>query len=242
MTAIVLSNLEQINLGFEDRKVLVLNKNYDAINLAPLKRAMNLLSSWYAPLTDKITGEILRPSEPKARVLASDNNLYTWQDWSKLRPTEADATAGTGQLVFKVPEIILLTRCDRNLHQQRVNFNRKTIYKRDGHRCQYCGCKPGDGELSIDHVLPRCQGGKTTWENCVLACVACNAQKEGRTPEQAFKNRKNWIGPSPMKLLSIPRKPQLGLFKSEKPVILQSWTDWISAQYWDAPLEHDMAS
>ncbi|HUY36812.1 MAG TPA: HNH endonuclease signature motif containing protein [Pirellulales bacterium] len=35
------------------------------------------------------------------------------------------------------------------------------------------------------HVLPRSQGGTSTWENCVLSCVDCNKRKADRTPEQA---------------------------------------------------------
>ena len=33
--------------------------------------------------------------------------------------------------------------------------------------------------------MPRSRGGKTTWENIVTACVACNTRKAHRTPAQA---------------------------------------------------------
>jgi len=47
---------------------------------------------------------------------------------------------------------------------------RKSIHRVTGKSCIYCG-KPSE---SIDHVLPRSQGGLSTTENCVPACLACN--------------------------------------------------------------------
>ncbi len=59
------------------------------------------------------------------------------------------------------------------------------IYARDSSRCQYCGKKYPTTELSLDHVIPRSQGGRSTWENVVRCCIKCNVKKGGRTPEQA---------------------------------------------------------
>jgi 5-methylcytosine-specific restriction endonuclease McrA len=36
-----------------------------------------------------------------------------------------------------------------------------------------------------DHVVPRCRGGHTRWDNVVLACRTCNQKKGGKTPEEA---------------------------------------------------------
>ena len=38
---------------------------------------------------------------------------------------------------------------------------------------------------TVDHVVPLCQGGSTTWQNLVGCCLTCNQAKGGRTPEQA---------------------------------------------------------
>ncbi|MEZ4547506.1 MAG: HNH endonuclease [Thermodesulfobacteriota bacterium] len=51
--------------------------------------------------------------------------------------------------------------------------------------CQYCRKKFSRVELTIDHVIPRSQGGKSVWHNVVCCCVDCNRKKGGRTPEQA---------------------------------------------------------
>lgn len=59
---------------------------------------------------------------------------------------------------------------------------RQTIFERDGHRCVYCG---SNEHLTIDHLVPKCRGGKTTDENCVTACRACN-QAKGSLSLQTF--------------------------------------------------------
>lgn len=56
------------------------------------------------------------------------------------------------------------------------------VRQRDGGSCRYCGSKEN---LSIDHIVPRCQGGGDEPENLVVACRSCNSRKGGRTPKQA---------------------------------------------------------
>ena len=56
------------------------------------------------------------------------------------------------------------------------------VYQRDGRACRYCGATAA---LTIDHVVPRIQGGGDEAENLVVACRTCNSRKHGRTPEQA---------------------------------------------------------
>ena len=58
-------------------------------------------------------------------------------------------------------------------YQARVALNRRAVFVRDGHRCQYCNA-PAE---NIDHVIPRSKGGPHTWENVVAACRPCNARK-----------------------------------------------------------------
>ncbi len=62
-------------------------------------------------------------------------------------------------------------------------LTRRNLFQRDGHRCQYCGCR--HERLSVDHVLPRSRGGQDTWENVTTACLSCNVRKGNRTPREA---------------------------------------------------------
>jgi 5-methylcytosine-specific restriction endonuclease McrA len=60
--------------------------------------------------------------------------------------------------------------------RRRAPLNRRGVFARDGHSCQYCGVTAE----SIDHVVPRSKGGEHTWENVVAACRPCNVRKRDR--------------------------------------------------------------
>lgn len=59
---------------------------------------------------------------------------------------------------------------------KRVRFQ---VLIRDNYTCQYCGAKPPDTVLEIDHVIPRCKGGSDRIENLKTACWNCNRGKAG---------------------------------------------------------------
>jgi len=82
---------------------------------------------------------------------------------------------------FPEPSVVRLARYVRVPHDRTVAVNRRTVFARDGHRCQYCG-SPAE---SIDHVLPRSRGGLHSWDNVVAACRRCNTRKEDRLPHEA---------------------------------------------------------
>lgn len=62
---------------------------------------------------------------------------------------------------------------------------RSKLLRRDRWTCAYCGREAAERELSVDHIVPRAQGGGWTWMNLVAACRPCNARKADRRPEQA---------------------------------------------------------
>lgn len=71
--------------------------------------------------------------------------------------------------------------------------SRSMIYKRDNHKCQYCGSTKN---LTIDHIVPRSRGGENTWENMTVACISCNTKKSNKLLEET-----NLV------LQTIPQKP-----------------------------------
>lgn len=97
---------------------------------------------------------------------------------------------------IEVPRVIRLVKYER-VPRNTVKFNRKNVFLRDEHRCQYCGRRFSIQRLSLDHVMPRSRGGPDTWENVVCACLSCNVRKGGMTPHEAG-----------MRLLSTPVKPK----------------------------------
>jgi len=84
---------------------------------------------------------------------------------------------------FPVPSVIRLDFLVKRPRLNRRKLTRVEVFNRDHYTCQYCG--KVTRQLTLDHVVPRYQGGQHTWENVVSACVSCNRRKAGRTPEQA---------------------------------------------------------
>jgi len=70
-------------------------------------------------------------------------------------------------------------------NRRETTMKRARVYIRDRYRCQYCGDHRHAKDLTLDHILPRAQGGESTPANLVTACVKCNQRKGNRTPEQA---------------------------------------------------------
>lgn len=69
-----------------------------------------------------------------------------------------------------------------------VDLNRKNLLERDNHTCQYCGIS--SGPMTIDHIIPKSQGGKESWENLVTACRPCNQKKGNQRPTEVGMNLK----------------------------------------------------
>jgi hypothetical protein len=82
----------------------------------------------------------------------------------------------------------------------------RRVLKRDGHVCQYVGCDRR--ATTVDHVVPLCQGGQTTWINLVACCLPCNQGKGGRTPQEAG-----------MVLKKVPKGPRALLFERFEQII-----------------------
>lgn len=66
------------------------------------------------------------------------------------------------------------------------------VFERDGFSCQYCGKRPPEVILHIDHIIPVSKGGEDEIENLLTACADCNLGKASRvigdTPLRAKKN------------------------------------------------------
>jgi 5-methylcytosine-specific restriction endonuclease McrA len=144
-----------------------------------------------------------------------------------------DRTIRSVTFELKMPSVV---RFFRALTRRKpvVRFSRENVYARDGGRCQYCGDSIKRAEATYDHVVPRSQGGKTNWENIVIACVPCNQTKGGRTPDQARMQLKS----TPVKPKRLPEALRLtfGFEKGMPP----SWKNWLrDLTYWHGSLDED---
>jgi 5-methylcytosine-specific restriction endonuclease McrA len=85
---------------------------------------------------------------------------------------------------ISVPSVIRLLEY-RRIPRQTRSLSRKNILLRDRHTCQYCRQIFSPIELTLDHVVPRSRGGKSSWENLVTCCRRSNNCKGDRLPEEA---------------------------------------------------------
>lgn len=146
---------------------LVLNRSWTVVNVTTVKRALCLVFRGHA--------KIIAPGTFQVHDFAS------WLD--QPMPPSA-ARIRTVSVSIPAPEVIVLQGYDE-VPATEVPFSRRNIFRRDNYQCQYCGKHSRAEELTIDHLVPRSQGGATTWENCVLACTRCNLRKGNRSPEEA---------------------------------------------------------
>ncbi|HET6793561.1 MAG TPA: HNH endonuclease [Acidimicrobiales bacterium] len=93
----------------------------------------------------------------------------------------ADGLFRSARMSVPEPSVVRLSRYVKVPYQTRVALNRRAVFARDGHRCQYCGA----AAENIDHVVPRSRGGAHAWDNVVASCRPCNSRKEDRLPQEA---------------------------------------------------------
>jgi 5-methylcytosine-specific restriction endonuclease McrA len=149
--------------------VLVLNRNWQAIDVKTPADSFCMMAAGTATALDIVVGENMNPTQ--------------WDVWLSLPVRDSDNAVWTVHGPVRVPTVLVLARYDK-VPRRRPKLSGKGIWERDGGVCQYTGKKLAREEGNIDHVLPRSRGGKTTWDNCVLADKRINSRKADRTPDE----------------------------------------------------------
>jgi len=162
--------------------VLVLNRNWQAINIRTPADAFCMLATNVATALDIEGDENIRP--------------VNWDEWITLPVRESDHAVRTARGAIRVPTVIVAVNFAK-VPKKRPKLCSKTIRERDGNRCQYTGklLKPDEG--SLDHVVPRSRGGADSWENLVWSAKDVNQRKADRLPHEAG-----------LRLLAVPRAPK----------------------------------
>ncbi|QQY09866.1 MAG: HNH endonuclease [Candidatus Xiphinematobacter sp.] len=176
--------------------VLVLNRLWQAVNTCSARRAFSLLYQGYVRAVS---------SDRRKNFLTHD--FQSWRDFSRENPKPR--MVHTVSLKILIPSIVVLLLFDK-FPRREVKLTRRSVFERDKNRCQYCGKIFRHANLSLDHVLPRDRGGRTTWENVVCCCISCNTRKGNRLPHEAR-----------MQLTRKPRCPK-----------------WIPSNNVSSPIEH----
>lgn len=192
--------------------VLVLNRSYFPVHITTVKRAFCMLYQGIVKAVDQ------------------ECKTFDFQSWSELSIAVDHEKVGLVGRVMRVPRVVVLAAYD-HLPKRGIRFSRLNIMLRDKHQCQYCGHRFQKSRLNLDHVIPRSQGGLTTWDNVVTSCHECNRRKGGRTPKEAR-----------MKLLHEPFRPTSVPFMdiSKHMVRYEEWKPFINFvdfSYWNVELE-----
>jgi len=138
--------------------VLLLNVTYEPLRVIPVRRAVSLLMRGVAEGVEGVAARLRTPST-----------------------------------VFEVPSVLRLCYYV-HVPQRGAVWSRRGILARDGYTCVYCGARIGErrhgrtltrADFTVDHLIPRIQGGGNTWGNTACACRWCNGRKGGRAPHEA---------------------------------------------------------
>lgn len=150
-----------------ERATLVLNRSWRPVHVTTVRRALCMVFREAARI-----------------VLPETLATFSFEEWLDEPVPSDDVAIRSPSVRIAAPEVILLSHYDR-IPCHEAPFTRRNLFLRDDFTCQYCGRRCTTDHLSVDHVLPRSRGGCTSWENCVLACVGCNARKADRTLKEA---------------------------------------------------------
>ena len=123
---------------------------------------------------------------------------------------------------LQVPTVIRVLNMVKRKAGKSVYFSKKNILGRDNFTCQYCGDQ--EYPLTVDHIIPKSRGGKTTWTNVVVACKPCNMKKGNRTDREAG-----------MRLSKIPGRPNFSFHRLVVPVgptsHVESWMKYLPKSF-----------
>lgn len=203
-------------MNHHSSSTLVLNKNWAAVQVCSVKRAISLIYQGHALVIDP-----------------ENYQTYDFEDWKdvsqKLIKVDSKEIISSPSLTIRIPKIIVLLFYDK-MPKNKIKFSRKNLFERDKWTCQYCGKKPVKSELNLDHIIPKALGGKTTWENIVASCFKCNTKKGVKT-----LNQLGW------KLKKVPKKPDYNPILS---IYLgkgahKEWANFIDISYWYSELENE---
>ena len=189
-----------------NKDVLILNKSWQPINIKKV----------FPCIQDVLKGRALFVDENYTTY-----DLIAWIEYSNKKYKEDNTVLHfrlNPENVFLVPELLKMETGHATSYRS-PRLSKINILRRDHFVCQYCGKAGSKDNMNVDHVKPRSQGGKSTWDNLVASCKTCNHSKADRTPNEAG-----------LSLLTTPYKPQwnnvLGKLAGSNN-IPESWKNYI---------------
>lgn len=136
-----------------------------------------------------MNGYIIDTSKGKMEVVAVQ---IEETDYNKARCIKSDGT-----YVFKSINECFNTYSDAKNEIDEAcfisSFKKKMKHKKyKTWKCAYCGRIMYDrSEVTVDHVVPKLKGGKTTRDNLVICCSSCNKMKSSKHKNHYIKLMKS---------------------------------------------------
>jgi 5-methylcytosine-specific restriction endonuclease McrA len=133
------------------KSTLILNADAQPKSLIPLS-----VETWQEAITGVYTGK-LKP-------------LHFYDNWFVHSPS----------CRIQVPAVCILSKQVKVRHRfsnEHDGPQNALVFLRDGYTCQYCSGVFGRKQLTVDHVIPKSQGGKRKWNNLSTACGPCNGDR-----------------------------------------------------------------
>lgn len=119
--------------------------------------------------------------EPLSTVTLNRAVVLVLSDKAVVEQAHPGLRVRAAAVEIPVPRVIRLCRYVRVPFRRRAPWSRRGVLVRDQHRCAYCGKRA----TTVDHVVPRAQGGTDSWLNTVASCAMDNHRKADRTPDEA---------------------------------------------------------
>jgi len=117
--------------------------------------------------------------------------VHEYDDWVVRSPS----------MTMNVPSVVMLNHYEKP--RAVAQWSKEHMCLRDNYTCQYCARVFSVNQLTKDHVVPHCFGGKLGWENLVAACYACNNRRGHNTKIQPMRKP---YKPSYYELLELRRQ------------------------------------
>lgn len=152
-----------------EQQVLVLNRQWQAINVITVQAALSMMAA------DAATG-----------MDFSDGNFVPvkWSDWLNLPVRAGDDCVSTPSRRVRAPRVIIAVKFNK-VPLKRPPLTMRHLRERDGGRCAYTERLLKPEECSMEHVVPRSKGGTTEWKNVVLADKRINNFRGNRSLKEA---------------------------------------------------------
>lgn len=176
--------------------VLLLNRFFAPVSVATARRAFVLLFGG------------------AARAVDDGGETHDFGGWRSMPVRHGDDGLPIVGGALRVPRVLHLVRYDR-APRIAVRLTRRNLMIRDQFQCQYCGRRPNQRDLNVDHIVPRSRGGLDSWDNLVVSCRSCNLKKGRRTPNEAG-----------MSLLTVPARPRWSTATQISLVTRHAFAEW----------------